>query len=292
MKVPGVLGEELRSALAKVWREVPSELEFRPVAGGCINNGGRLQAAGQEPLFLKFNLGAPADMFAAEAEGLRAMHATGAIVVPEPLAVSESFLLTSWLEAGSQSKDWAERFAQDLAGMHRSQSESYGFERDNFIGSTVQKNAWAGAWVEFYRSQRLDFQWRLWRKKSTVSASLQASFDRLLNRLDELLALDNEAPCLLHGDLWSGNWMTVSGGRTAIYDPACYYGCRETDLAMTELFGALPAAFYQAYHEAWPLNPGYEQRRDLYHLYHMLNHANLFGSSYMSSVRSIIQRYS
>ncbi len=178
--------------------------------------------------------------------------------------------------------------------MHQAQTDSFvpggcfGFTEDNYIGASPQDNTPAQHWVEFFRDHRLAPQLAM-AKDRLETDDLRAA-DLLMDRLDEFL-IEPEQPSLLHGDLWAGNYMTGPDGCAWLIDPAVYAGHREADLAMTELFSGFPAQFYDAYREAWPLQPGYASRRDLYNLYHILNHLNLFGRSYLPSVRHIMAEY-
>lgn len=195
-----------------------------------------------------------------------------------------------YVEESSPTGKFAVHFAQALASMHRYTQDKHGLDHDNFIGSTVQKNTPEKDGLKFFRDHRLRFQQELARASGKLPAGVDKRLDTLCGKLESLLS--SEQPALLHGDLWSGNYFQAkSDQRPCIFDPAVYYGLRESDLAMTELFGSLPDSFYQAYREAFPLNPGYGERRDIYNLYHMLNHLNLFGSSYLSSVESIVNRF-
>jgi protein-ribulosamine 3-kinase len=269
---------------------------YQSCAGGCINNSGIIEC-GDLQFFVKFNHNALPGFFEAEAHGLQVLADTLSIRVPEVLGCSTgnekhpAFLLLEALQGGPETKESAELYGQDLAKLHRNSQSEFGFDQDNFIGSTPQLNSLTKSWTEFFIEQRLRPQLKWIRDKGQVSKAFQQSFDKLLHRLDKLFQPAREAPSLIHGDLWSGNSMTVGNGRTAIYDPAVYYGHREADIAMTELFGRLPQRFYEAYNESFPLSDGYEDRRDLYNLYHMLNHWNLFGSSYHHSCSQILTRY-
>jgi fructosamine-3-kinase len=177
-----------------------------------------------------------------------------------------------------------------LAAQHRVLSPSFGLDDDNFIGANPQPNQRSDNWLTFFREQRLGFQMELARRNNLLPAQRARRLETLLNRLGDWLPAQPPAS-LLHGDLWGGNWLATASGEPALIDPAVYYGHREADLAFTELFGGFPAAFYTAYKAAWPPDPGYKERKDLYNLYHLLNHLNLFGEGYGGSVDSILQQY-
>jgi len=253
--------------------------EARPCGGGSINESFVLRGNGKK-FFVKLNDRRHGDMFDAEALGLGELAAAGALRVPRPLCTGidgeRAFLVLEWLPLVG-SGDW-ERLGAQLAALHRRTSaHGFGWQRDNTIGSTPQPNPWTSNWTEFFGRHRLGHQLALARRRG-VDGALS---ERLLAALPALLAGHDPAPSLLHGDLWGGNAAFTGDGEPVIFDPAVYYGDREADLAMTELFGGFAAGFYAAYRRAWPLAPGYEQRREFYNLYHILNHATLFGGSYV-----------
>ena len=230
-------------------------------------------------------------MFIAEAAGLDAIAATGTLRVPRTVAHGvagdQGYLVLEYLELGSRGN--ARLLGERLAAMHRCTADQFGLAGDNFIGTTLQPNARTDDWVEFWRRHRLGFQLRLAAGKG-YGGRLQSLGEQLLDALPAFFAGYSPLPSLLHGDLWSGNHGFLADGAPAIFDPATYYGDRECDLAMTELFGGYPANFYAAYRTAWPLDPGYATRRDLYNLYHILNHANLFGGGYATQAEQMMQR--
>ncbi|MDF1662404.1 MAG: fructosamine kinase family protein [Planctomycetota bacterium] len=295
MNLPPALASKIELEWQKKYGNSVQITDVQSCGGGCINQTAILKIGGQSA-FLKFNSGVPENFFEAEANGLRALYGADTVIVPEVYLVGPegddhpAFLVLEALTQDASAKNSARLFGEDLAALHRSSQACYGFSEDNYIGSTAQVNSLKETWIEFFRDCRLRPQCDWICQKNSVSQSFKDQFETLLGRLEELL-IPGEAPSLIHGDLWSGNSMTVQGGRTAIYDPAVYYGHREADLAMTELFGRLPQEFYDAYKACYPLDPGYEERRDLYNLYHMLNHWNLFGGSYRRSCESIIQSY-
>ncbi len=270
---------------------------MHPVGGGCIAHAQRLETA-RGPFFLKSGKGLG---FEAEAAGLRALReaaeGTG-LCVPEVLHVSdeEGILLLEWIDEGPATPAYWEGFGHALAALHRASAEDpgntrprYGFDGDNRIGRLPQRNDWRDDWAVFFRDLRLGPQLERARAGGHWSPRLERLSQALLDRLHTLLPSGPPASPL-HGDLWSGNQLSGANGRAWLIDPAAYYGDREADLAMTELFGAFPSRFYAAYREAWPQEPGYDERRDLYNLYHLLNHLNHFGGSYASSVASSLER--
>jgi fructosamine-3-kinase len=254
----------------------------RDAGGGCINSALVLEGA-DASYFVKLNRAERLAMFEAEAEGLAELAAARALRVPRPLCTGRagdaSYLVLEHLPLGHGETASLERLGRGLAALHRVHAPRYGWKRDNTIGSTPQPNAWSDDWLEFWRDRRLGHQLELAAAHGHGGA-LQRKGERLLAGLAAFFGGYRPAPSLLHGDLWGGNFAVTAGGEPVIFDPAVYYGDRETDLAMTELFGGFGARFYSAYREAWPLDPGYAVRKTLYNLYHVLNHLNLFGGGY------------
>jgi fructosamine-3-kinase len=222
----------------------------------------------------------------AEADGLAALRATKTVRVPSIHGLDDRGLALEWLDLRPLDARSGAALGTALAALHRVPQERYGWSRDNYIGATPQLNVWCPSWTEFFRDRRLRPQ--LERAAAGGYASLQRNGESLLARIGMLLADHLPAPSLLHGDLWGGNAGALPDGTPVIFDPAVYVGDRETDLAMTELFGGFPARFYAAYREAWPLDQGYALRRELYNLYHLLNHLNLFGAGYLARCESTI----
>ncbi len=228
-------------------------------------------------------------MYEAEADGLDELRKAGEIRVPDVIACGvedgRACLVLERLHMEHPSGDTARRFGHQLARLHRHTAERFGWFRDNTIGPTPQKNGWSDDWIEFFRELRLDFQIQLARQNGH---DLVDQGKRLGARLPELFEGYDPEPSLLHGDLWGGNWGSV-GGEPVIFDPAVYYGDRESDIAMTMLFGGFGRAFYEGYAAEWPMAPGHEQRIKLYQLYHVLNHLNLFGTSYLGRARQLLR---
>ncbi len=251
------------------------------VGGGSINQTYRLQGTDGSRFFLKLNDAQHHAMFVAEAAGLSAITATNTLRVPRPvlhgIAGDQSFLVLEHLELNSHGN--TKLLGEQLAALHRSSNTRFGFEQDNFIGTTTQPNGWKENWIDFFRERRLGFQLQL-AMENGYASELQHLGEQLLNAMPAFFAGYTPQPSLLHGDLWSGNHAYLADGTPTIFDPATYYGDRECDLAMTELFSGYPSSFYAAYRAAWPLDTGYAIRRNLYNLYHILNHANLFGGGY------------
>ena len=260
------------------------------VAGGSINQSCRV-STGDDSWFVKLNRAGLLDMFIAEAEGLRALAAAPGLRIPRPLCYgedgSQAWLVLEYLELDGSGDPVA--LAEGLAGMHRTSASQFGWQRDNTIGSTLQINTREDDWLRFWREHRLGFQLQL-AERNGASAAALASGEQLMAQLPALLDGRDPEISLLHGDLWSGNYAYTRTGQPAIFDPAVYFGDREADLAMTELFGGFSRDFYAAYQNAWPLDDGYALRKTLYNLYHVLNHFNLFGGGYLSQAQGMMQR--
>jgi fructosamine-3-kinase len=269
--------------------EFPVKVETGP-GRGQINHCVVLEH-GSRRYFLKINAPERLAMYEAEQEGLRELAAARALRVPEPLfcgrAGSHSFLLMEHLDL-ARAGDSAS-LGSGLAALHQATWERFGWKMDNTIGLTPQVNTPASDWVEFWRDNRLGFQLNL-AKRNGHAGPLQREGDRLMSRLHGLFDGYDPAPSLLHGDLWGGNYGYLASGTPVIYDPAVYYGDRESDLAMTELFGGFGPSFYAAYRSAWPLDHGYGARKLLYQLYHVLNHLNLFGPAYLGQAETLTRR--
>ena len=266
----------------------------RSVGGGCINDTAALQLSNGETIFLKKNNLSHPQMFEAEAQGLKHLICEGGPRVPKPLACfkdnAHQYLLLEFLSTGSRVSDYWEQFGRQLAHMHKTvRSSEFGFDIDNFIGATPQTNEYHSNWLIFFREMRLEPQIKM--AASYLGGGLRKKLNQLLDNLDQFIPDHSEDASIIHGDLWTGNAMTGPKGEPVIIDPATYYGHREAEIAMTQLFGSFGGRFYDAYNEYWPMGSGWEDRMDLYNLYHMLNHVNLFGSGYVGSVSSIVNRY-
>ena len=249
-------------------------------------------SVGKESGFVKFS-GDGAELFEAEADGLRALAGTGAIRVPSVVWVgsreAEACLLLEWLPLAAKTSVAAAKLGEWLARQHLAYGERFGWRRHNFIGTTPQFNTPADEWPAFFAEHRLKFQLRL-AAENSYGGTLQESGARLLEVLPRFFAGHRPRPSLLHGDLWGGNWGALPSGEPVVFDPAVYWGDREADLAMTELFGGFGTEFYAAYRQHASLDVGYSVRRELYNLYHVLNHLNLFGGSYLDQALDIQRR--
>lgn len=266
---------------------------FSFASGGCINHGGKLTTSGGV-YFLKWNdLETFPAMFGAEAKGLRLLRDAGALVVPEVIYVgyagAHQFLMLEYVESVHRGRDYWEQFGRGLARLHKKSAASFGLDHNNYIGSLPQRNTSAASWVEFFIEHRLSAQLHMAIIQNRIDNVVVRKFDSLFRMLPEILP--EEHPSLLHGDLWGGNIMTTSAGDPCLIDPAVYYGHREVDLAMTQLFGGFDPSFLSYYEEEYPLQPGWEGRLDVYNLYPLLVHVNLFGGGYSGQILSILKRF-
>lgn len=291
----------INSALESLFGEDTKIMQSDRVFGGDINDAYGLTLTNGERIFMKSNTEKKAAFFQAEALGLQAIAQTGCIGTPRILGSGTqagtdgyAFLLLEWIDGKPPVKEYWELFAEQLSKMHQAPTKdfvpngTYGFLQDNFIGAGPQCNAARENWIDFFRDCRLEPQFRM--ADHYFDAADRKRILALLDHLGNYLT-EPDCPSLLHGDLWSGNFMTGSDGRAWLIDPAAYVGHAEADLAMTELFGGFSPAFYAAYREAYPMQPGYKDRRDLYNLYHLLNHLNLFGGSYLAGVLRTVRKY-
>ena len=295
----------------------------RALGGGCINNASRLDTEAG-PLFLKFNSSAPPDMFEREAEGLNALadlsHPPGPLLSPEGrekgvpiqhdtpfpkgkgagglgltpriphvLSFGTDFILQEFIAPTPRRSDFWETLGAQMAALHSVTSPQFGFEHDNYLGSTPQINTWEADGYKFFAGHRLRYQADLASRKRLLDPADLQRIDSLIARLPDLIP--SQPASLIHGDLWSGNIHTGPQGEPVLIDPAAHYGWAEAELAMMTLFGVVPSAFFRAYESVRPLSPHCAERFDLYNLYHLLNHLNLFGESYAGSVRTILRRY-
>jgi fructosamine-3-kinase len=278
------------SNLQRVGVQVSEAAHPQPVGGGDISAAWRLETSAG-PVFLKTGPASSYDMFSAEADGLVELAAPGVIRVPEVLAfgvgAETAFVAIEWLSFDRPLTHTESRLGEQLAKLHQTTADRYGWHRDNTIGLTPQHNDWSDDWVSFFREHRLGFQFRL-AAENGFTGQLQEQAALLLKRLPVFFENYEPPPALLHGDLWGGNWSSC-GGEPVIFDPAVYYGDRESDLAMTRLFGGFGGAFYEAYEASAPLSSGHRERCDLYQLYHVLNHLNLFGSAYLGRAQNLLR---
>ncbi len=267
--------------------------EAKPVSGGSINRVYCL-VTGSRNYLLKLNSKTSYPfMFACEKAGLEALAAARAIAIPQVFALgdfeSESYLILEWIETGTGMPASSALLGQQLAQLHHCTAAKFGFESDNYMGSLTQSNRRHSRWEDFFIRERLQPMVRIARNKDLLQAADLNAFEQLYRKIAGLFPA--EQPALLHGDLWSGNYMIDQQGKPYLIDPAVSYGHREFDIAMTALFGGFDRAFYNAYHEAFPLQPGWQQRVSLWNLYPLLLHLNLFGTGYLSRVKAALHQY-
>lgn len=288
-----MLSDKLKTA---VEAQLDTEItKTKSVSGGDINEAAHISTESGE-YFVKWNAKAPAKMFEVEAQGLKLLASAKALRVPKVIAHqaatkdTPAFLLLEWLKTGRSKKATAIQLGEGLAKLHQQKAQEYGLDHANFIGSLHQPNDQTQSWPEFYGEQRIRAQMKIAVKQDKLSTELIKLMERLILKLPDLLP-EKPSPALLHGDLWSGNVMTLSGGEPAIIDPAVYYGHREVELAFTELFGGFKPEFYDAYRTSYPLDDHYGQRKALYQLYPLMTHMNLFGGGYMARVETVVRHF-
>ena len=293
----------VEEAITSLFGENQRVVSKRPIHGGDINEAYRLSLSDGSAVFMKCNTLKNLPFFEAEAKGLEALQKTGTIGVPKVLGIGAdreqgiSFLLMEYLEAAPRISGYWAVFGRELAELHRADCNGFaasngnlpfGFEAGNYIGASLQINTPNESWITFFRECRLLPQFKM--AEVYFDSNMRRQYMKLLDHLDSYLT-EPEFPSLIHGDLWSGNSVCGPDGKAWILDPAAYVGHFEAELAMTELFGGYPDSFYEAYHEINPIDSGYKDRRDLYNLYHLLNHLNLFGGSYLNSMQRILKKY-
>lgn len=267
---------------------------FKSISGGSIAATNQIRFENGNYAFLKTEPYSE-DMFFKEANGLKEIRKTACIRVPEVLFVESDILLLEFIQEGNMDKDFFNRFGIQLANLHKKSAGKFGFKEDNYIGATPQKNSATTTetrnWCDFYYNKRLLYQYKLAESNGLVGNELKNGFLVLEARIEEILEGSEEKPTLLHGDLWSGNFLCDKDSNPCLIDPAVYYGHREADLAMTKLFGGFSDDFYSSYQREMPLPQGFDYRENIYLLYHVLNHLNLFGNSYYEQAVRLVWSY-
>lgn len=287
--------EAILQALETALGHPISMTDSLPVGGGCINAATRIETSAG--LFFVKHSPVRDRRFSVEAKQLEALASSGtSLVVGAPVAWRDAsdqgpgFLVTHFIETGRRGAGFDEALGRGLAELHRATADAFGFEIDTYCGDTVQPNQWSTSWHEFYGERRLRHQLRLLRDDHKIGTQDAEAFARLIDRLGDYLDV-SEPPSLIHGDLWSGNLLVTRDGQPAIIDPACYYAHREAELGMTTLFGGFSNRVYAAYEETWPLPPGWRGRNPLYQLWHVANHATLFGGRYVDDTLRLVRAY-
>lgn len=281
--------------LADIYGSSVQLLKAQPVGGGCINHASKISTSAGD-FFLKWNASAPTDMFLKEAAGLNEMRMDDPsyLIVPKVIWSKEvddspGLLLMEFLQPAINTSGFDVQLGRGLAKLHRKTASAFGFHHSNYCGTTVQDNTWTDNWPEFFAEYRI---WALIKQIKSVrgmSVEQQVIYENLADRIP-LLLTHQTIPSLIHGDLWSGNYMYTFNG-PALIDPACYYADREMELAMMQLFGGFSSTVWKAYQEEFPLPEGWHHRIRLYQLYHVLNHYLLFGVSYGSQALGIAKEY-
>ncbi len=254
------------------------------IVGGCINNAIKINT-NKGDFFVKWNTNSKANMFQSEYNGLKVLKDTNTIRIPNVLCFDDDFLILEFIPPSNPNNAFWEVFGQKLALMHKQTHSKFGLDFDNYIGSLCQDNTQNKNWTEFFIQNRLQAQLSI----GNFSGTLLSDFDKLFQKLPNLFP--NEKPALLHGDLWSGNFLAKNGDTPMLIDPAIYYGNREMDIAMSKLFGGFNSDFYFAYNESLPLENGWEERIQICNLYPLLVHVNLFGGAYINQVKNILSYY-
>lgn len=280
----------LQSFIEKI---VDHTCTFTSVGGGSINHTYRIQA-GKQSFFCKLNqLAAFPGLFKAEQKGLELLAQQQLIRTPQLIAVAHTgdtqLLILEWIEQGLKTGDFWKTFGRQLAALHHIQHSQCGLDSDNYMGALPQNNQWTSNWTDFFIHQRLQPQVRLALDRRLLEPAHVTGFEKLYQQLTSIF--EAEPAALLHGDLWSGNFLCDDTGQPVLIDPAVYYGHRSMDLAMTTLFGGFDASFYESYQYYFPLPPNYQQQWEICNLYPLLIHLNLFGKSYLSDILYTIRRY-
>ncbi len=288
-EIPGILAD----ALSVAFGATVAIDAIRPLSGGCINNAARIETS-RGVFFAKWNSGAPPNSFGSEAASLEALAAAPSdLVVPRVVAFGDGapmpYLIAEYVEPGHRVADFAERLGRGLAGLHQASAVAFGFEIDTYCGTTLQPNDWTSDWISFFAEHRLGYQARLAVERGCLTKRESALLESIVARLDVLLGGAAEPPALIHGDLWSGNIHATPHGLPAIIDPAACFAHREMEFGIMFAFGVADPVLVGAYEEVSPFVAGWRQRNVVYRLYHLMNHLNIFGSSYHSAVVSILE---
>ena len=265
-----------------------------PVAGGSINKTLKIET-NKGDFLVKINetLSGLPDFFEKEIHGLQLLRGTQTFIIPEVITSHQtpncSFLILEYIEPDLQTSDFFYRFGASLAKLHAHTNRQFGLAQDNYIGTLPQSNTPHSNWFNFFISERIEKQLKLAVDSKKMKASIVTQFKNLYKLLDGMFP--QEPPALLHGDLWSGNFLCTMDGNVCIFDPAVYYGNREVDIAMTKLFGGFDVEFYKGYTDEWPLQPGWQERVDICNLYPLLVHVNLFGGAYLSEIQQVLNKF-
>jgi fructosamine-3-kinase len=291
--VPTEIQASVRDILRQNINSTAELVSFTSVSGGCINNGGRLKTSAGD-FFLKWNDSNKfPGMFEAEAKGLALLSKPAVIdiakVVGFSISGSHQFLILNFVESSLPSPAYWIMLGQQLAALHKNKAADFGLDHSNYIGSLRQVNNHKKKWSDFFIDERLQVQLKLAVDRGRIETSQTKKFEHFFKKLPDLLP--DEVPSLIHGDLWSGNLIVNANGDPCLIDPAVYYGHREAELAFTKLFGGFDSSFYESYHRQYPLQTGFERRIEIYNLYPLLVHVNLFGGGYVRQVLNILSYF-
>jgi protein-ribulosamine 3-kinase len=291
--LPEPLFSEIQKTLQAFAGTNTSISSVSPVSGGDINRAFRLRTHSGS-YFVKYNDASRyPGMFLAEAKGLELLRKPGLLRVPKVLGTSEtgqySWLLLEFIEQGKSGTNFWEEFGASLAQLHRITDDHFGLDHNNYIGSLPQSNSQHKSWNDFFVEERLQKQLEMAQNKGLADRNLVQRFEKLYKAIPGIFPV--EPPSLIHGDLWSGNFMCNENGNACLIDPAVYFGFREMDIAMSRLFGGFASAFYESYNSVYPTAPDWQQRLEICNLYPLMVHVNLFGGSYLGSVKAIVERF-
>ncbi|MDZ7716211.1 MAG: fructosamine kinase family protein [Balneolaceae bacterium] len=270
-------------------------ISTQSVSGGSINQAAKIEVKNVGHCFLKWNTSTNPDMFNKEAKGLKLLSSAETnLIIPEVIIKGKTvdnigFLLLEFLPEERRTANAPRSFGENLARLHKHTAEKFGLDHDNYIGRLHQSNTRHKSWSDFFIEERIMPQLKMGADSGYFSSQDRQAFQNLFRQIPDIFP--GEPPSLLHGDLWSGNYFYTDSGKAAIFDPAVYYGSREIELSFTRLFGGFSAGFYEAYDQSHPLEAGFDNRIDIYNLYPLLVHTNLFGSSYASQVKSIVKKF-
>ena len=294
-----MLMDDLPQVFSALMSSELTVIDQQKVTGGCISESCQVLTEDleghQQHWFAKTNRQSFLENFLAEADGLGRLGAVGTIVAPRPaavgLAAGRAWLIMKWIDQRPPGQSFFHDFGSDLAELHRCTSGTrIGLDRDNFLGAATQVNRAVGRWIDFVAENRLGFQLRWAVEQQLVNGSLRRACEEVIGKLEQLLDGRSEKTSLLHGDLWSGNYLCNEKGRPVMVDPAVYYGCREAEFGMLMLFGSCPPSFYEGYQQAFPMTAGWQRRANVYVLYHLLNHLNLFGGGYHGQCQQMAEQ--